>query len=56
MTIVLQNNFGMNGNGFCQACGKKLPKRKLFWCNAQCCNLAMDRLIKEEGAKWTKKP
>ena len=47
--ITKVNDLGLNGNGYCEGCGKKLPEYKRFWCNQYCCNLAKDKIEEDNN-------
>lgn len=52
MSIITKaNDFGLNGDGYCEGCGRKLPKDKRFWCNQYCCNLAQDKIAEANNGR-----
>lgn len=52
--ITLANDFGLNGNGFCRGCGKKLKKSLRYWCNVTCLNKCCDETINNQNFMITK--
>ena len=44
-----------DGDGYCENCGKKLPKNLKHWCNSYCWNKALDKALDREF-KWKPSP